>query len=273
MVKSVLPLLMAVCLLGASVPPAAASEKEVKGSFTASAKPLPGAWFLPTANGCHEGVEGVHKVTHPFIAPFAGWLRVDMRFQGDWDLGLVDASGAWVAGSAYQENWGEELERMSYFVEKGDELGIVACNWASVSDAEVRYTLREGPAWPTTPRRKTSRLETLSYSSPAAATSYNYVICYVGLGLGCTATEPRSSDRSVRVEVVDDMSPNVAFELYQYHGDTYLSSYEYCGSMPERVPLSPRADWVGVTLYAGPCGDGTPAMATAGKVLMRFSSR
>lgn len=272
MIKKLVPLLMALSLVSSVAAPAAAGRKQVKGSFTASAKPLP-VWAVPGAQGCADGVEGVHKVTHAFVAPFSGWLGVEMRFEGDWDLGLVDASGNWLAGSAYQWMWGDEVERLRYFLEQGDEVGIVACNWASASDAEVRYSLRQGPAWAKEPRQKVSRVEEMSYSSPALATTHNYVICLAGYELGCTVTRPQATDRFVEIEVVDAASPTVAFEFYQFHGSTYLGGQQFCGSTGERIPLSPRADQVGVTVYLGPCGDGTPAMATTGKVLMRFSSR
>lgn len=272
-IKKLVPLLMALAFVASAAAPVAAARRQVSGSFTASAKPLPAMWFAPGVNGCDKGVEAVHKVTHPIVAPFSGWLSVEMRFEGEWDLTLVDESGQWLAASSYQAWTHEEAERLQYFLDKGDEVAIVACNWASASDAEVRYSLREGPAWPSETRQKVSRLEELSYSSPALATTHNFVICHHGYDLGCTATSPLATDRFVEIEVVDDVSPTVSFELYQYHGSTYLREHRFCGSTGKRVPLSPRADFVGVTVYIGPCSDGTPAMGTTGKVLMRFSSR
>lgn len=273
LMKRVVPLATALALVGGSTAPVEARPQQVKGSFVASAKPMPAPWFVPAVDGCAKGLEGVHKVTHPLVAPFSGWLKVNMTFEGDWDLSLVDADGERLASSEYQWWWDTRpIERLTYFLNEGDEVGIVACNFASHTDAKVRYSLTAGTAWGKTTPPKVSRLEELIYSSPAAATTVSYGICHVGTGLGCTATTPASTDRFVSVEILDDFSPTVAFELYQFHGSTYLKTEEFCGSSNGKVPLLPRADWVGVVLFAGPCGDGTAAMATKGKALMRFTS-
>lgn len=272
MSKRWIALIMAGLLITAIAPAADAAKKQIKGSFTASAKPMPSGWPLPS--GCHDGVEGVHKVSHPVAIPFGGWLNVRMTFTGDWDLRLMDAEGKRLASSEYQGSTEKEEERIKYYVDAGEEVVIGVCNYLSQSDAEVTYTLTAGPAWPTeVPKQKITRVTELSYSSPAVATDQVWGICHVGMEIGCTAAYPRSTDRFVSVEVKDDVSPDVWFEIYQYSDHAYLGTHNFCTSTPDRVPVIPGADFIGVTVFLGPCADGTPAAPTKGKVLMEFTSK
>jgi hypothetical protein len=267
MFKKLVPAVASLMLVTSLLSPAAARPPQVKGSFTASAKPLPGT-------GCYDGVEGVHKVSHPVVAPFSGWLRVKMTFGGDWDLRLDDASGAYLAASGFQEDQGNPVERLHYYLDAGQEVVIVVCNYLSETDANVTYTLTSGKAWASDAgTKRVTRLEELSYTAPAIATPDVWGICHVGYELGCTATYPRSRDRFVSVEVLDDASPNVSFEVYQYSGSTYLGGQNFCGSTDGPIPVKPRATFLGVSVFLGPCQDGTPAMPTKGTVLMEFSNR
>lgn len=274
MYKKIVPVLTSLLLVASLMSPAGAGPRKVKGSFTASAKPLPSPWMAGPLAGCQSGLEGVHKVSHPVVAPFGGWLRVKMTFEGDWDLQLTDASGTYLASSEHQSWWDDPIERLTYFLEPGQEVMLVACNFASHTDAEVDYTLTAGPAWTSgAGTKKISRIEELPYIGPAVATPDVWGICYVGLHLGCTATDPRPTDRFVSAEVLDDASPKVSFEIYQYNGSTYLGGETFCGSTDEPIPVKPGADFIGASQFVGPCQDGTPAMATKGIVKMEFSNR
>ena len=274
MFKRLASVLTAGLVVASLMAPAAAAPRKLKGSFTASAKPLPSAWMITAIGGCENGMEGVHKVSHPIVAPFGGWLRVQMTFAGNWDLSLEDPAGTYLAGSGYEEATDKDMERLDYYLEEGQEAVIVACNYLSETDAQVSYTLTAGPAWTTEagPRR-VSRIEELSYIAPALASPDFWGICHVGYELGCTATTPRLTDRFVSVEVLDDASPTVSFEIYQYNGNTYLGGQNFCGSTEGPIPVKPGADFIGATAFLGPCKDGTPAMPTRGSVLMEFSNR
>ena len=264
--KRWIALMMTAVLVAALAPLASAGEKQIKGSFTATAQPLP--------SGCSDGLEGVHKVSHPFAAPFGGWLRVRMTFDGDWDLRLMNTEGKRLASSEYQYNWEKDEERLDYYLNAGEEVLLEVCNNLSESPAEVTYTLTSGSAWPTeVPKKKVTRVAELSYSSPAVATDQVWGICHVGMQLGCTAVDPRPTDRFMSVEVQDDVSPDVWFEIYAYNGSTYLGTENFCTTTSERVPVIPGSDFIGITIFVGPCADGTPAIPTKGKVLVEFTSK
>lgn len=266
MSKRWIALTMATILVTALAPGASAGKKQVKGSFTATARPLP--------SGCYDGVEGVHKVSHPFAAPFGGWLTVGMTFSGDWDLRLMNAEGKRVASSEHQWATDEEEERLKYYLSAGEEVVLEVCNTASPTDAEVKYSLTAGAPWPSgVPKAKISRVEELSYSSPAVATDQVWGICHVGMEIGCTAVNPRPTDRFMSVEVDDAVSPDVWFEIYAYNDNTYLGTENFCTSTPDRVPVIPGSDFIGITIFLGPCSDGTPTAPTKGKVLIEFTSR
>lgn len=274
MYRKLVPALTTVLLVASLMSPAGAGPRKLKGSFTASARPFPSPWIAGPVAGCDGGVEGVHKVSHPIVAPFGGWLRIKMTFGGDWDLMLDDASGARLASSGHQEWHGKPVERLTYHLEAGQEAVLVACNFLSQTDAEVTYTLTAGRAWETDAgSKRVTRIEELPYIAPAIATPDVWVICYVGFDLGCTATSPRPNDRFVSAEVLDDVSPKVAFEIYQYSGSTYLGGQTFCGATDEPIPIKPGVDFIGASQFVGPCPDGTPAMATKGTVLMEFSNR
>lgn len=275
MYRRLLAALSSLLLLGSLISPAGAEpgRRVVEGSFTATAKPLPSPWMLGPASGCEAGVEGIHKVSHPLVAPFGGWLRVELTFGGEWDLLLYDPSGGFLATSGHQESEAESVERLDYYLEKGQEVLIVACNFLSETDAEATYKLTEGPAWRSgAGGKRISRVTSLPYQAPAIATPDVWGICHVGMDVGCTAMYPRSTDRYVSAKVIDDVSPEVSFEIYQISGNTYLGSQFFCSSTEGRVPVKPGTDFLGVTVFLGPCRDGTPATPTKGSVRLRFTN-
>jgi hypothetical protein len=269
MLKKLTTVALSVVLVAAIAPSAGARRQQIKGSFTASAQPLPGP------NGCEGGLDGVHRVSHPLTAPFAGWLKVRATFEDDWHLWLEDPStGERLASSEYQDYWSKPEERIKYFLEAGQEIAIMLCNWSSRGDAEVSYTLTAGEAWDTpVPKQRITRIEEMPYVSPAVATPDVWVICHSGYDIGCSGISPRPTDRFASVEVIDDVSPSVSFELYEYSGSTYLRSRNFCNEMPEQVPITPGTDWLGVSIYMGPCQDGTPAQGTSGTILLELASK
>lgn len=273
-------------LLVVDARPALARPRRVEGSFTATASPLPQPWFAPGFYSCDNAVEGVHKVTHGVAAPFSGWFHVDMMFQPtgpepamydlpEWDLALVSDEGELLAWSQSQWWYGTPTETIDYYLRRGQSINIVACNGSSRHPAHVSYSLEAKSPWPagSAVNGKSVRDEELSYVSPSVGTSDLGIMCQVGYNVGCVGTEPAAADRYVSIDLRDRASSTVAFEFFQFVGSTEMTSLKFCGTSAPRIPLHPRADWVGVSVYTGPCSDGTPAHATQGDVTLRFSNR
>lgn len=137
----------AVCAAGMLAVPASAGGKKIHESFTAQALPLPktaqvGDPVGIEETGCNAGVEGVHKVTHAFEAPFTGTLTAYMEgFTGDWDLFLIDADEKEVAVSVNDQIQGMAAaeESVSLRLKKGQAIGIRPCNWLGEPQVEVQY--------------------------------------------------------------------------------------------------------------------------------------
>jgi len=135
-------------VLGAlSAPAVAGGKKPVHGSFQATALPFPKltTWGDPiglTARSCLAGVEGVHKVSHAFAAPYTGTLKATMEgFTGDWDLFITDADGKELIGSYNDQILGDMTvgEEVTYPLKAKQQVNIVACNWLGAPQAEAHY--------------------------------------------------------------------------------------------------------------------------------------
>ncbi len=129
-----------------AAPAAAGGKKPVHGSFQATALPFPklAAWGDPlgmTDRGCLAGFEGVHKVSHPFKAPYTGTLNATMAgFTGDWDLFITDADGKEIVGSLNDQTAGAPAEEaVTYPLKAKQQVNITACNWLGTPEAEVEY--------------------------------------------------------------------------------------------------------------------------------------
>ncbi len=129
--------------------------KHVHGSFTATAYPFPklATWGDPaglTKPGCTSGEEGVNWVAEPFTSPGKGTLTLTASgFTGDWDIYIFGADNPDLA-LAKGENAQVDVnnpaggappeEEISFVTTKGQELLLVACNWASPQTSlEVSY--------------------------------------------------------------------------------------------------------------------------------------
>lgn len=266
-------ILTAGALVATPMQAAVARPRQMKGSFTAAAKPLPVAWPV-TDEGCMQGIEDVHRVTKTLTARFSGWLQVSANFSGDWDLALFDPEGRRAAMSEHQWSTLEEGEQLDYYLHKGQSVDIAVCNNASGSDAAVEYVLTSGGSWKVKPGSKRIEHETkLKYISPAIATRDRYAFCISGFGVGCPGTDAvRSNDRFVSVEVRDDAGLDVSAGIVQYNGSTDLGNDLLCTKTRKPVPLKPGVDWVSVSIYLGPCEDGRPALGTRGDVTVTFSN-
>jgi hypothetical protein len=136
----------ALILGGAALPAGAAGKKKkkIEESFVAQALPLPN---LSSATGtadrsCLAGVEGVHKVSHPFEAPANGTIAAIVEgFTGDWDLFLTDEAGKEMVGSVQDQTAGASAEEsFTYPLKKGQAVNITPCNWLGQPEVEVTYT-------------------------------------------------------------------------------------------------------------------------------------
>lgn len=274
---SVLVLVLAVTVLG---PPAMGRERAYEGSFVAEAMPLPVAWAV-SGETCMEGVEGVHRVTHPLRAPFSGWLEVKADFGGDWDLAVYGEDGR-LALSGEQDATGGSVETLRLFVTRGREMQIVVCNFASQTQADVAYRLLPGTPWLKPAGLKfSSHTEVLDYAMPAAATRSHYVFCYSGMTLSCSATaNVHATDRFVQVQIQESASDlqqgadlGISAEVYQYSGSTYLGKERFCTSTDRPIRLEPGVSLVGIVIYLGDCENGSPAMGLRGRARLIFTNR
>jgi hypothetical protein len=270
--STVLALALVASLLGA---PGSAAPKQIEGSFTAQANPLPHAWFDPARPcGGRQTRDPASYVDHELTAPFSGWFAARMSFeQGDWDLSILGSDLEPLAMSDHQEATGEESERLRLYLKRGQKVVLRACNFASTVSAEVVWSLVKGRGWAPVRAKAAGRIEEHSYISPAAAVGEAFVICHAYFDAGCTAFKPHSSDRSVAVRIEDKSGLPVSFKLYQYAGNTAFAGQRFCGSTPDAVPLQPGVDWVGVTVFNGPCDDETVTAPTQGKVTFTLYNR
>ncbi|HVL65124.1 MAG TPA: hypothetical protein VM573_08145 [Actinomycetota bacterium] len=150
--RKVLAVLVAAGLAASliALPAAAAGKgkkKRIEDSFTATLLPFPklATWGDPvglTEPGCNSGQEGVHKQTVAFEAPAAGTFSAHMTgFTGDWDLHITDPDGHAVLSSQNDQIQGgaEAEEEVTLALKAKQTIGIVACNWAGLPQAEVHY--------------------------------------------------------------------------------------------------------------------------------------
>lgn len=248
-------------------------EREVSGSYVVTASP--GAPQRVAAQQSCGGREArADRGVRSLSVPFGGWLTVRLReLTGDWDLALTDAAGRTLIDGAGQAlgSVGPE-EALKYYVRRGSRVGIVACNYAGGQTARVTYVLTEGPdGVPVPPQPRALSLE-LPYQGPAAGANGRWALCYVGLQVGCTATDPPRWTRFVSAVIDDQVSSAVAARLYMMAGSTSFPEEDFCTSLDKPVPVPPGTDWIGVVVLNGPCLDGTPAQATRGNVTLTFSS-
>ncbi|HEX8001307.1 MAG TPA: hypothetical protein VF519_01280 [Mycobacteriales bacterium] len=140
--------LVAAGAVAVSAAPAGAAPKTMKGSYPVTAPvPFPMTTDVPTMYGCIDGQESVSKVSKDVTLPDAGLLKVELAYTGDWDLYVLDKTGAILAAAETSEtgNTSAAKEKLSWKKgKKGQVVTLVACNWMGTADATVSYTYTYG---------------------------------------------------------------------------------------------------------------------------------
>lgn len=135
--------------LAVTAVPADAAPKTIKQTYAVEA-PVPFPVMEdqpPTMYGCIDGEEGLSKVSRTITLPAAGLFKAEVAYTGDWDLYLLDASGAIVAAAETVEtgNVSPSTEKLSWKKgKKGQKVTLTACNWMGLKDATVTYTYTYG---------------------------------------------------------------------------------------------------------------------------------
>ncbi|HVE62540.1 MAG TPA: hypothetical protein VNB94_01885 [Mycobacteriales bacterium] len=112
-------------------------KKPITKSYTATA-PNPDPTNYAGGSVCARNVPGSAHI-EKFTAPEAGTLKAEIsKFQGDWDMLLLDEKGRELSNSG-----GSELvdgtEKMTYKFKKPGTVSIIACNWAGGPTAAAKY--------------------------------------------------------------------------------------------------------------------------------------
>ena len=135
-----LPLVAVLALAGT----ADAKPKPVTQSYNVVAPvPFPMTTDVPGMYGCIDGEEGLSKNTRRVKLPFNGSLVVQVTYSGDWDLYVLDTKGKMIGAAETTEtaNTGPAKEKLTVKKATKGSVDIVACNWAGMKDATVKWTL------------------------------------------------------------------------------------------------------------------------------------
>ena len=148
--KALALILTAGLIGGAMVAPASAAKKKKKAklvthtledSIDVTLLPLPKRAVETEYPGCLNGVEGVHKHSHPFSAPGTGKMVLDTKgFTGDWDAYIY--KGALQMGASENEQIVDQApaeEEVIVTLKKGDKVDLIICNWAGAPQATLHY--------------------------------------------------------------------------------------------------------------------------------------
>lgn len=126
------------------------------------------------------------------------------------------------------------------------------------------------------PRRKHKRVERTveaSYATPAAGVALAgdfYAACKHGDGIGCVKITPEPKELFARVAITDTTDLPVHGFITNIDASTVIA--DFCGETRDTVFLGSGDEFL-VWAFAGPCSDGTPAMATSGTVTVVLSNR
>ncbi|HEV3473160.1 MAG TPA: hypothetical protein VG408_08160 [Actinomycetota bacterium] len=140
--RSIAVLASAVLLLALAGAPALAGKKKVHETFGATLLPFPNlSSATGTArSGCSAGQEGVHWVGVPFKSPGKGTLRLWMEgFTGDHDLYVYDGDTKLAESINDQVAGAPPEEELSLPLTNGQEVVLIACNWAGEPGVEAHY--------------------------------------------------------------------------------------------------------------------------------------
>lgn len=117
--------------------------------------------------------------------------------------------------------------------------------------------------------RRVERTVEVPYSMPAPAFTVQgdiYGACRKD-GTGCVEIVPQPGELFARVEVIDATGLAV-HALVEGPG----GNVDVCGKTPEPIFLGSDSPFL-VWIFEGPCGDGTPAAATSGDVVVTLSNQ
>ncbi|MDP9067898.1 MAG: hypothetical protein M3N53_06080 [Actinomycetota bacterium] len=124
-------------------------------------------------------------------------------------------------------------------------------------------------------RKKPNRVERTieaPYEAPAAGVAVGgefYGACKHGDGAGCILITPKPGELFARVEIADALSLPVHGFITDIEANHIVA--EFCGTTEKTVFLGSDEQFL-VWVFAGPCSDGTPAMASSGTITTVLSN-
>lgn len=122
-------------------------------------------------------------------------------------------------------------------------------------------------------RKRVERKIEAPYATPAAGVAVGgdfYGACKHGEGAGCALITPNPGELFAAVAVRDAAGLPVQGFVTDVEANQVIA--EFCGATNETVFLGSDEQFL-VWVFAGPCTDGTPAMATSGSMTVTLSNR
>ena len=142
--RSLIVIPLAVVALVAGTADAAPKPKPVSGKYDLMLPvPFPAMETVPPLYGCIDGPEGASKNTTRVTLPYNGSLTVQVDFEGDWDLYILDSKGSMIGASETDTSGSTSVGKEKAIIKKAKkgQVDIVACNWAGLPEATVAWTL------------------------------------------------------------------------------------------------------------------------------------
>jgi hypothetical protein len=139
----------------------------------------------------------------------------------------------------------------------------------------IGATLASAPATAGKNRKgkRAERTVEAAYSTPAAGVPVAgdfYAACVPDEGIGCVSIVPRMLEIYARIEIEDTLGQPVHGFITSRDGTRLIA--ELCGDTDKFVLLGTDLEFL-VWVFAGPCGDGSPAFATSGTVTATLSKQ
>lgn len=142
---------------------------------------------------------------------------------------------------------------------------LIASLSASIAATSAEAAKRKNP-------RRVERTVEATYASPAAGVGVGgefYGACKHGDGAGCVLITPNPGELFARVEIADALSLPVHGFITDLQANHIVA--EFCGTTEKTVFLGSDEQFL-VWVFADPCNDGTPAMASSGTVTTVLSN-
>lgn len=266
----------------ALIPAAEAKKpKPVTGSVDVQAVPFPGFWVVVEGrSGCLLGQEGISHVSIPFEAPFSGnFSAMVSEFEGDWDIYLMDEAGNIVSAdtSGVLNLEISVPDTLHYPLLSGQKVSIVVCNYVGSPTAHVDYKLTPAAPSKTPKARPYERVEEVTYDMPGVVFSTPtdvYVQCNWGPdpAVSCRPLEFSYADRSLSVEITDNVADTVGAVVYQWSNSGGYSRHLVCGKTDKPIPVLPGATGGEVDVAIGLCGDNEASTPTSGTIKVTYSN-